>query len=118
MGFPGKVEVLGVPFRGVFRMELLGGGVGGLGWWGVGGGVRTEGTENYEEYELNNPVTRDLEEPWLDKGVPYQLCHHICEPYHLKNGVTKWLTCSLDIDGFCNGGELPGMVWVGSMTYF
>ncbi|GJY57492.1 hypothetical protein Tco_0456607, partial [Tanacetum coccineum] len=42
----------------------------------------------YEEYELNNPLTRDLEEP-----------------------------CS-DIDGFCNGGELPRMVWVRSMTYF
>ncbi|GJT17764.1 hypothetical protein Tco_0876470 [Tanacetum coccineum] len=25
--------------------------------------------------------------------------------------------CS-DIDGFCNGGELPGMVRVGCMTYF
>ncbi|GJW82338.1 hypothetical protein Tco_0146313 [Tanacetum coccineum] len=42
----------------------------------------------YEEYELNNTMTRDLEEP-----------------------------CS-DIDGFCNGGELPGMVRVRSMTYF
>ncbi|GKC15804.1 hypothetical protein Tco_1012586 [Tanacetum coccineum] len=64
----------------------------------------------YEEYELNNHVTRDLEEPWLDNGVPYQLCDHICEPYHFKNGITKWPTCSSDIDGFCNGGELPGMV--------
>ncbi|GJW91999.1 hypothetical protein Tco_0169552, partial [Tanacetum coccineum] len=43
----------------------------------------------YEEhvYELNNNMTRDLEE-----------------------------TCS-DIDGFCNGGELPEMVRVGCMTY-
>ncbi|GKA12966.1 hypothetical protein Tco_0692512 [Tanacetum coccineum] len=32
--------------------------------------------------------------------------------------MTKWPTCSSDIDGFCNGGELPGMVWVGCMTYF
>ncbi|GJR96887.1 hypothetical protein Tco_0269061 [Tanacetum coccineum] len=77
-----------------------------------------QGTGTYEEYELNNPVTRDLEEPWLDNGVPYQLCDHICEPYRFKNGVTKWPTCSSDIDGFCNGGELPGMVRVGSMTYF
>ncbi|GKB00670.1 hypothetical protein Tco_0828663 [Tanacetum coccineum] len=28
---------------------------------------------SYKEYELNNPVTRDLKEPWLDNGVPYQL---------------------------------------------
>ncbi|GKE72092.1 hypothetical protein Tco_1534133, partial [Tanacetum coccineum] len=72
----------------------------------------------YEEYELINPVTRDLEEPWSDNGVPYQLCDHICEPYHFKNGITKWATYSSDIDGFCNGGKLPGMVRVGSMTYF
>nr|GEU40984.1 hypothetical protein [Tanacetum cinerariifolium] len=55
-----------------------------------------------------------LEEPWLDNEVPYQLC----EPYRFKNGVTKWPTCSSDIDGFCNGGELPGMVRVGRMTCF
>ncbi|GJU87533.1 hypothetical protein Tco_1295079 [Tanacetum coccineum] len=72
----------------------------------------------YEEYELNNTMTKDLEEPWSDNGVPYKLCDHICEPYHFKNGITKWPTCSSDIDGFCNGGELPGMVRVGSMTYF
>ncbi|GJS16158.1 hypothetical protein Tco_0410630 [Tanacetum coccineum] len=72
----------------------------------------------YEGYELNNPMTKDTEEPWLDKRVPYQLCDHICEPYRFKNRVTKWPTCSSDIDGFCNGGELPGMVRVGSMTYF
>ncbi|GJX54249.1 hypothetical protein Tco_0282618 [Tanacetum coccineum] len=72
----------------------------------------------YEEYELNNPVKRDLEEPWSDNGVPYQLCDHICEPYHFKNGITKWPTCSLDIDRFCNGGELPGMVRVENMAYF
>ncbi|GJR06957.1 hypothetical protein Tco_0529941 [Tanacetum coccineum] len=32
--------------------------------------------------------------------------------------MTKWPTCSSNIDGFCNGGELPGMVRVKSMTYF
>ncbi|GJU46608.1 hypothetical protein Tco_1203874 [Tanacetum coccineum] len=77
-----------------------------------------QGVGTYEEYELNNPVARDLDEPWLDNRVPYQLCDHICEPYRFKNGVTKWPTYSSDIDGFCNGGELPGMVRVGSMTYF
>ncbi|GJZ39794.1 hypothetical protein Tco_0586357 [Tanacetum coccineum] len=48
-----------------------------------------QGTGTYEEYELNNHVTRDLEEQWLDNGVPYQLCDHICEPYRFKNGATK-----------------------------
>ncbi|GKB43581.1 hypothetical protein Tco_0888523, partial [Tanacetum coccineum] len=73
---------------------------------------------NLFDYETPLSVTKDLEEPWLDNGVPYQLCDHICEPYQFKNGITKWPTCSLDIDGFCNGGELPGMVQVRSMTYF
>ncbi|GKB28380.1 hypothetical protein Tco_0867781 [Tanacetum coccineum] len=63
-------------------------------------------------------MTGDLEEPWSDNRVPYQLCDHICEPYHFKNGKTKWPTCSSDIDGFYNGGELPGMVRVRCMTYF
>ncbi|GKC75674.1 hypothetical protein Tco_1126448, partial [Tanacetum coccineum] len=44
--------------------------------------------KTYEEYELNNNMTGELEEP-----------------------------CS-DIDGFCNGRELTGMVRVGCMTYF
>ncbi|GJU67319.1 hypothetical protein Tco_1253578 [Tanacetum coccineum] len=48
--------------------------------------------KTYEEYELNNNMTEDLEEPWSDNGS--------------------------DIDGFCNGGELPGMVRVRCMTYF
>ncbi|GKC61258.1 hypothetical protein Tco_1088856, partial [Tanacetum coccineum] len=74
--------------------------------------------KTYKEYELNNNMIEDLEEPWSDNGVPYQLCDHICEPYRFKNGKTKWPTCSSDINGFCNGGELPGMVRVGCMTYF
>ncbi|GJV29315.1 hypothetical protein Tco_1385763 [Tanacetum coccineum] len=32
-----------------------------------------QGIGTYEEYELINPVTRDLEEPWSDNRVPYQL---------------------------------------------
>ncbi|GKB92009.1 hypothetical protein Tco_0964281 [Tanacetum coccineum] len=72
--------------------------------------------KTYEEYELN--MTGDLEEPWTDNWVPYQLCDHICEPCHFKNGITKWPTCTSDIDGFCNGEELSGMVRVGYLTYF
>ncbi|GJU91919.1 hypothetical protein Tco_1304342 [Tanacetum coccineum] len=77
-----------------------------------------QGIKTYEEYELTNNMTGDLEKPWSDNGVAYQLCDHICEPYRFKNGKTKWPTCSSDIDGFCNSGELPGMVRVGRMTYF
>ncbi|GJY94742.1 hypothetical protein Tco_0511103 [Tanacetum coccineum] len=77
-----------------------------------------KGIKTYEEYELNNNLTGDLKEPWSDNRVPYQLCDHICKPYRFKNGKTKWPTCSSYVDGFCNGGELPGMDRVGCMTYF
>nr|GEU49957.1 putative reverse transcriptase domain-containing protein [Tanacetum cinerariifolium] len=58
----------------------------------------------YEEYEWNNTMIRDLEKSWSDNGVPYQLCDHICELYRFKNRITKWPMCSLDVDGFSNGG--------------
>nr|GEU79637.1 hypothetical protein [Tanacetum cinerariifolium] len=67
--------------------------------------------KNYEEhkYKVNNDITGDLEKPWSDNRVPYQLCDHMSKSYCFKNGKSKWPTCSSDIDGFCNGGELPGM---------
>ncbi|GJR50660.1 hypothetical protein Tco_1401181 [Tanacetum coccineum] len=74
-------------------------------------------TYEEHEYKLNNNMMGDLEEPWLDNGVPYQLRDHICEPYRFKNGKTKWPTCSSDTNGFCNGGELPEMIRVGCMTF-
>ncbi|GJX45893.1 hypothetical protein Tco_0262569 [Tanacetum coccineum] len=76
-------------------------------------------TDNVPEtyLTLKHP-SKDTEKPWLENRVPYQLCDHICKPYRFKNGGTKRPTCTSDIDGFCNGGELPGMVRMGSMTYF
>ncbi|GJX64753.1 hypothetical protein Tco_0299096 [Tanacetum coccineum] len=67
--------------------------------------------KTYDEYkrELNNDKAKGTEKPWSENRIPYQLCDHICEPCRFKNGGTKWPTCTSDIDGFCNGGELPGM---------
>ncbi|GJW97097.1 hypothetical protein Tco_0178905 [Tanacetum coccineum] len=75
--------------------------------------------KTYEEYaqELNDKTQGDME-PWSEIGVQHQLCDHICEPYRFKNGKAKWPTYNSDVDGFYNGGELPGMVRVGTMTYF
>ncbi|GJV87447.1 hypothetical protein Tco_1531385 [Tanacetum coccineum] len=67
---------------------------------------------------LNNDIAKGTEESWLENRVPYQLCDHICEPHLFKNGETKWPMCTSDIDGFCHGGKLPGMVRFGSITYF
>nr|GEV87753.1 hypothetical protein [Tanacetum cinerariifolium] len=35
-----------------------------------------------------------------------------------ENRKAKWPTCNSNNEGFCNGGELLGMVRVGYMTYF
>nr|GEZ40791.1 hypothetical protein [Tanacetum cinerariifolium] len=73
-------------------------------------------TKTYEDYE--NKLNDELKEPWSEDGVPYETCNHICKPFCFKNGKAKWPTCSSNDDGFCNGGELPGMVRVSYMTYF
>ncbi|GJU33517.1 hypothetical protein Tco_1181871 [Tanacetum coccineum] len=75
-----------------------------------------ERTKTYEDYE--NEWNDKLEEPWSEDGVPYEMCDHICKPFRFKNGKAKWPTCNSNEDGFCNGGELPGMVRVNYMTYF
>nr|GEV16214.1 hypothetical protein [Tanacetum cinerariifolium] len=75
-----------------------------------------ERTETYEDYV--DKFNDEPEEPWSENGVPYKIGDHICEPFRFKNGEAKWPTCSSNIDGFHNGGELPGMVRVCYMTYF
>ncbi|GKD90375.1 hypothetical protein Tco_1365882, partial [Tanacetum coccineum] len=73
-------------------------------------------TKTYEDYE--NELNDELEEPCSKDGVPYEIYDHICEPFRFKNRKAKWPTCNSNKDGFCNGGDLPGMVRVGYMTYF
>ncbi|GJZ49745.1 hypothetical protein Tco_0603935, partial [Tanacetum coccineum] len=46
-----------------------------------------ERTKTYEEYE--NELNNEVDEPWSKNGVPYEICDHICEPFHLKSGKTK-----------------------------
>nr|GEW62183.1 hypothetical protein [Tanacetum cinerariifolium] len=73
-------------------------------------------TMTYKDYE--NELSDELEEPWSKDGVPYEICDHISEPFHFKNGKAKWPTCNSNEDGFYNKGELSKMVRVGYMTYF
>ncbi|GJZ87339.1 hypothetical protein Tco_0658949 [Tanacetum coccineum] len=72
-------------------------------------------TKTYEEYE--NKLNDELEEPWSEDGVPYEICDHICEPFCFKNGKAKWSTCNSNEYEFFNDKELPGMVRVGYMIY-
>ncbi|GJS64749.1 hypothetical protein Tco_0679313 [Tanacetum coccineum] len=78
--------------------------------------VRNAKRKTHEDYErkMNNEVG----EPWSKDGVPYEICDHICKPFHFKNGITKWPTFNSDEDGLCNDEELSEMVQVGYMTYF
>nr|GEW64293.1 hypothetical protein [Tanacetum cinerariifolium] len=75
-----------------------------------------ERTKTNEDYE--NKLNDELEEPWSEDGVPYEMYDHICELFRFKNGKAKWPTCNSNEDGFCNGEELSRMVRVGYRTYF
>ncbi|GJX44778.1 hypothetical protein Tco_0261454 [Tanacetum coccineum] len=75
-----------------------------------------ERTKTYKDYK--NELNNEVDEPWSDNGVHYEICDHIFKPFRFKNGKTKWHICNLNEYGFYNGGELPGMVRVGYMAYF
>ncbi|GKB06429.1 hypothetical protein Tco_0834662 [Tanacetum coccineum] len=57
-----------------------------------------ERTKTYKDYE--NKLNDELEEPWSEDGVPYEICDHI---FHFKNGKAKWPTCNSNEDGFSDG---------------
>nr|GEX69699.1 hypothetical protein [Tanacetum cinerariifolium] len=68
-----------------------------------------ERTTTYEDYE--NELNDELEEPWSEDGVPYEMCDHVCEPFHgnLKEEALKkkaiyersWDDASQSIANFC-----------------
>ncbi|GJT21949.1 hypothetical protein Tco_0891886 [Tanacetum coccineum] len=74
------------------------------------------GFNTYDEFknelmdEWTKGITRVPEEPWSKNGIPIDDIHHICEPIYFRNRKAKWPTCNSNDDGFCNGGELPGMI--------
>ncbi|GJX82493.1 hypothetical protein Tco_0331974 [Tanacetum coccineum] len=80
--------------------------------------------EDYKDvwiYEWNREVLWVKEKPWLDHGIskePIDDIDHFCMPYHFKSGHTEWPTCNSNKDGYCNRGNLPGIIQIGNMTYF
>ncbi|GKA52437.1 VIER F-box protein 2 [Tanacetum coccineum] len=78
------------------------------------------GFKTYDEWmdEWNKGIPWVPKEPWSENRIPIDDIHHIYEPIRFKNGKAKWPTCNSNNEGFCNGGELPGMIQVGYMTYF
>ncbi|GJZ77737.1 hypothetical protein Tco_0642409, partial [Tanacetum coccineum] len=62
-------------------------------------------------YEWNKDVPWVDEKPWTDTGVwiePNPVIH-TCKPFNYKTGYSEWPTCSWMNDGYCNGGNLPGI---------
>nr|GEV89696.1 hypothetical protein [Tanacetum cinerariifolium] len=55
-------------------------------------------TKTYEDYK--NKLNDELEEPWSKDGVPYEICDHICKPFHFKIGKAKWPFFNSNEDGF------------------
>ncbi|GJR44608.1 hypothetical protein Tco_1312711 [Tanacetum coccineum] len=46
------------------------------------------------------------------------LVEHYCEPFSFKSGHSKWPTCSWKDDGYCNGGNFPGVYIVGNILRY
>ncbi|GKD41459.1 hypothetical protein Tco_1261666, partial [Tanacetum coccineum] len=72
-------------------------------------------------YEWNKEVSWIEEKPLLDYGTWKEpnddICHE-CKSFQFKIGDIEWPTCNSNEDGYCNGGNLIGMIQVGNMTYF
>ncbi|GJW01812.1 hypothetical protein Tco_1557063 [Tanacetum coccineum] len=73
---------------------------------------RSIGCEFKNEWmgEWNKGIPWVFEEPWPENRVPHQVTGHICKPFHFKNVNAKWPTYNWKDEGFCNGGELLGVI--------
>ncbi|GJX30799.1 hypothetical protein Tco_0240654 [Tanacetum coccineum] len=64
-----------------------------------------------------NLCEHDEEEETNDDNDP-DVIDNVPEIFKIDDDLFNFDSPFLDIDGFCNGGELPGMVQIGSMSYF
>ncbi|GJS15825.1 hypothetical protein Tco_0410297 [Tanacetum coccineum] len=85
-----------------------------------------EGFKTYEDYkddwiyEWNKDVPWVDEKPWTNTGVWTKptLVKHTCNPFNYKTGCSEWPTCSWKVDGYCNGGNLPGTYIIGNQLHY
>ncbi|GJU49251.1 hypothetical protein Tco_1218806 [Tanacetum coccineum] len=73
----------------------------------------SDNNDEIEADEDDNPD--DIAEVFKIKGNLLDFETPLCKAFNEFNYLLKIDT---DIDGFCNGGELPGIVRVGCMNYF
>ncbi|GKE75243.1 hypothetical protein Tco_1537284, partial [Tanacetum coccineum] len=84
------------------------------------------GFKTYEDdkddwiYEWNENVPWVYDKPWLDNGIWKELkpVKHTCKPFNYKIGCSEWPTCSWREDGYCNGGNLPGVYHIGNSLHY
>ncbi|GKB78461.1 hypothetical protein Tco_0945356 [Tanacetum coccineum] len=85
------------------------------------------GFKTYDEYkdvwiyEWNKDVPWVANRPWLDYGPwmePSDDIEHVCKLFRFNNGHAKWPTCNWKKEKYCNGGDLPRVIWIGDMIYF
>nr|GEW00443.1 hypothetical protein [Tanacetum cinerariifolium] len=51
-------------------------------------------------------------------GVPYEMIKLYCVPFCFKSGNVEWPTCCSKNNGYCDGGDLLGILRDKSMVYF
>ncbi|GJU70913.1 hypothetical protein Tco_1262318 [Tanacetum coccineum] len=59
--------------------------------------------------------------PWLDYRPwmePSDDIEHIFKSFRFKNEHVKWPTCNWKTEKYCNGGDLPKVIWNRYMIYF
>ncbi|GKE31270.1 hypothetical protein Tco_1450592 [Tanacetum coccineum] len=64
-------------------------------------------------YEWNNGIPWVKENPWTSNekwAEPMSDIRHQCNPLRFKIGTAKWPTCNWKEDGYCNTGDLPGLI--------
>ncbi|GJT92621.1 hypothetical protein Tco_1081466 [Tanacetum coccineum] len=85
-----------------------------------------KGFKTYEDYKndwiyrWNKDVPWVDEKPWTYAGVwtnPTPV-KHTCKPFNYKTGCSEWPTCSWKDDGYCNGGNLPGIYIIGNQLHY
>ncbi|GJU13506.1 hypothetical protein Tco_1135902 [Tanacetum coccineum] len=76
---------------------------------------------NLEENN-NSEIPWVDEKPWSEDGTwkePTKDISHVCKLFRFKSGHVEWPTCKWKDEGQCDrGGDLPGMIRIGNMTYF
>ncbi|GJS75356.1 hypothetical protein Tco_0725237 [Tanacetum coccineum] len=72
-------------------------------------------------YEWNKGIPWVDEKPSTDNEVwkeSIDNIDHVCKPFHFKSGHARWPTCNWREDGYCNKGNLPGMIQVGNKIHY